>query len=127
MKNERKSVRRPAHAVVTVPDPERIPTCSHVEYGGTLQFRCETTNYPHFEIQFEATDASGESTTLVYPGSIDHPVVIAVTEDGGPFVREGEYRYKVHHHHKKPKKKGGPYTGPDTGTWSIFVKHCRAC
>jgi len=118
--------RRPTHAVVTVPDPEHLPTATHVEHGGTLEFRCETPNYPHFDVCFKVTDQSGKVQTLIYPGSIDRPVVITVAEDSGNFQKEGEYQYTVHHYHHKPKK-GEAYSGPSTGTWSMFVKHCRGC
>jgi hypothetical protein len=104
-----------------------MPTCSHVEYGGTLQFRCETPDYPHFEVLFEIPDAFGNIQTVVFPGSIDHPVIIPVAEDSEYFKSEGEYRYLVHHHRKKPEKGDPPYTGPDTGTGNVFVRHCNDC
>ncbi len=43
---------KPVSAVITVPDPDDSPFIVHAEMGGTLQWRSDSINFPHFEIQF---------------------------------------------------------------------------
>jgi hypothetical protein len=82
--------RRPACAVVTLPDPDNSWTSSHAEIGGTLEIRCESPNYPTFEVIFEDEIPSDKEKGHVFKGSIHQPVVI-------PLTKVGEFDYTVRH------------------------------
>jgi hypothetical protein len=126
MANKIRPLRKPTHAVVTLPDPDLTPSCSHVEYGGTLEFRCDTPNYPYFQVLIDIPDpAPGEEQTFKFLGNIEHPVVIPVTKDSAPFIKAGEYPYRVEHYKTAKKPGKGKYSGPKTGGSTIFVKHCK--
>jgi hypothetical protein len=92
------SYRRPASAVVTLPDPDDAYAGIHAEIGGTLEIRCESPNNPTFQVTLAGDNTSDEEQSQVFEGSIHRPVVI-------PLLKEGNFRYTVKHHHVR---KGEP-------------------
>ena len=82
---------------------EQLRICSHGEVGGTLEVRCETPNYPYFDVEIvscnppdaissERLDRIPEAPNRI-SGEIDKPVVIHLD-------KEGDFEYLVHHYHK---------------------------
>jgi len=80
--------RKPASAVVTLPDPDQAWNSSHAEIGGTLEFRSESVNYPTFQVIFDEDNPSDKEKGHVFEGSIDRPLVIRLK-------KEGEFAYTV--------------------------------
>ena len=104
---------RPLCTVISVPDPDNLAVCGHVEQGGTLQWRTDTHNYPKFEIRFEGANPSDAKKNQVLPGSDLKPVVI-------PLKKTGDFKYTVRHY-----KKDG--TNKDTGPVLFRVTPCPNC
>lgn len=90
---ETQNYRRPASAVVTLPDPDNAYTGLYVEIGGTLEIKCESPNYPTFQVIFDETNPSAREKGHVFEGSIHQPVVI-------PILKGGDYGFTVAHYHK---------------------------
>jgi hypothetical protein len=115
--------RRHVHAVITLHDPQfspgadYLPTATLVEVGGTVQWRCETPDYPQFEIIFTAGEnpfSTPPSPELKLFGGILKPVVCDVLNKGDDF------EYTIHHHHKAGGK-------PVTRTGFISAHQCKVC
>ena len=115
----KKKYRRPTHAVVTLPDPDHMDTASYVEVGGRIEWRCETPDYPLFEIVFLLTNPFNKQKDYVLKGTIHKPVVRVAKV-------EGNHEYHVKHLPPKeapagaPTKQSGPFnaqigTGPGIG------------
>jgi len=132
----KESTNRPACAVHTIPDPEQLRICSHGEVGGTLEVRCETPNYPYFDVEIVScnpTDAiswerpdriSGAVDRISgaldrISGAIDQPVVIHLD-------REGDFEYLVHHYYKGDPMRRDPLE-PPSGPFACGVHPCPAC
>ena len=120
---------RPAFAVHTIPDPEHLLICSHGEVGGTLEVRCETPNYPYFDVEivscnppdaisWERLDRISGALDRI-SGAIDKPVVIHLD-------REGDFEYLVHHYHKGDPMRRDPLE-PPSGPFACGVHPCPAC
>jgi hypothetical protein len=109
-----KSYSRPSSAVITIPDPDGMPFSTHVEQGGTLQWRTDTHNYPDFVIEFQGANPFDEVPNQKFSGSDEKPVVLRLNTVGN------NYRYKVQH-----IKKDG--TSKDTGPVEFSVIHCPLC
>lgn len=111
--NSRQPVQRRTSLVITIPDPDQMQPqlCAHV--GATIQWRSETTNYPHFEIRFGGMDPCGGTGTC-YAGSDIAPVVLRLE-------KEGDYTYEVWQY----KTRGGR---PKKQTHGVFqVRSCTVC
>ena len=115
--------RRHAHAVITLLDPEfspsanLLPTASLVEVGGTVQWRCETPDYPEFDIIFKKGLKNPFNDSLdgwTKAGDIYNPVVEDVAKDG-------EFEYEVKHR----KKAGGGSV--HRGKHFIHAHICLVC
>jgi len=85
---DNQNYRRAACSVVTIPDPDNSWASSPAEVGGTLEIRCESPNYPTFEVIFDAETPSDKEEGHVFKGSIHQPVVI-------PLIKVGEFGYTV--------------------------------
>lgn len=93
--------RRPAHVVITLHDSQFdtngvLPPASLVEVGGTIQWRCDTPEYPIFDIVFppgKKNPIDGSTRGWTKTGDINNPVVAKVTI-------HGDFEYEVNHHHK---------------------------
>ncbi len=107
------SYRRPASAVVTLPDPDNAYSGIHVEIGGTLEIRCESPNYPNFQVIFDGADPSGKEEGHVFEGSIHQPIVI-------PVIKEGDFSYTVLHYHRHG---GDPFRRKN----DVHSVPCKAC
>jgi hypothetical protein len=89
-----KSTQQHRHVVVTLPDPRYlpIPAASHVDVGGTVQWRSETIDYPRFDIVFppgkNPFNDDLSNTGFVAKGGILNPVVLEAKN-------YGEYPYAV--------------------------------
>jgi len=105
--------RRPACAVVTLPDPDNTWASSHLEVNGTLEIRCESPSYPTFKVIFDEESPSDKRVDHVYEGSIEHPVVIRVQ-------KEGDFSYTVQQFHRN---------GTDSTTWEFKtrINPCQNC
>jgi hypothetical protein len=86
------SYRKPASAVITLPDPDFAYADILAEKGGTLEIRCESPNSPTFHVVFAGDNPSDKEEGHVFEGSIHQPVVI-------PLLKEGDFRYDVTHFH----------------------------
>ena len=84
---------RPLCAVITIPDPDIMPVASHVEQGGTLQWRTDTHNHPRFEIRFEGANPSNADKNLILTGDDLQPVTIRLNT-------VGDYVYEIWHYRK---------------------------
>jgi hypothetical protein len=90
--------RRPANVVITLHDPEFdttavLPPASLVEVGGTIQWRCDTPEYPTFDIVFprgKKNPIDGSTGGWTKSGDINNPLVAKVTT-------HGDFEYEVHH------------------------------
>ena len=125
----KESTNRPACAVHTIPDPEQLRIRSHGEVGGTLEVRCETPNYPYFDVEIVSCNpryaisweqpgrTSGAHDRI--SGEIDKPVVIH-------FDKEGDFEYLVHHYPKGDQMRNDPLE-PPSGPFACGVHMCPAC
>jgi hypothetical protein len=104
---------KPVSVVITVPDPDSKDFMIHVEQGGTLQWRSDSTTFPRFEIQFIGANPSNGTQNEKLDGDNLHPVVIHVKETG-------DYEYNVRH-----IKENG--TATTTGPRSFHSQPCTAC
>jgi hypothetical protein len=84
---------RPLCEVITVPDPDIMPVASHVEQGGTLQWRTDTHNYPKFEIRFAGANPFNADKDLILTGDDLKPVTIRLNT-------VGDYEYVIWHYKK---------------------------
>lgn len=110
--------RRQSHAVITVPDPDRLTTAAHVEVGGTILWRCETPDYPEFDIVFQPgpTPFGNYPKGLSIPGKIEAPAVRKVTD-------EGDFNYSIKHHPRPGSGKSATTSGP---VWIGSIR-CIGC
>jgi hypothetical protein len=118
----KKPTNRPACAVHTIPDPEQLGICSHGEVDGTLEVRCETPNYPYFDVEIvtcDPPDAIRWERLDRISGAIDKPVVIHLD-------KEGDFEYLVYHYHKGDPMREEPLK-PPSGPFACGVHPCPAC
>jgi hypothetical protein len=104
---------KPVSAVVTIPDPDNRDFMIHVEKGGTLQWRNDSTSFPRFEIQFIGSNPTNKTQNEKLQGDHLHPVVIHLK-------KTGNYEYNVRH-----IKEDG--TATTTGPRKFSSKPCTAC
>jgi hypothetical protein len=104
---------KPVSAVITVPDPDNSPFTVHVEVGGTLQWRSDSYNYPHFEVEFIGANPANKKLNAKFAGGNLKPVVI-------PLKTTGDYLYNIRH-----QKKNGPVKS--SGPSSARVVPCTGC
>ncbi len=96
--------RRPISSVITLPDPDNYEVAGHAEVGGFIEWRCDTPNYPDFDIVFIYSNPFNDIPEgFTVSGSISKPVVLEV-------VNANEYEYKVRHY----PKGGGASTDSET-------------
>jgi hypothetical protein len=104
---------KPLSAIVTVPDPDSKPVATHVEVGGTLQWRSDSPNYPRFEIQFVGPNPFNDNENDKFDGENLRPVVMHLK-------KTGEYHYKIKH-----IRHDG--TEASTGPSHFVVNRCIGC
>jgi hypothetical protein len=93
MTTNSESYSRPLCEVITVPDPDIMPVASHVEQGGTLQWRTDTHNYSKFEIRFAGANPSNDDKDLILAGDDLKPVTIRLKT-------AGDYEYVICQYNK---------------------------
>lgn len=112
---------RPTCAVHTIPDPDQLLTRSHAEVSGTLEVRCESPNYPFFDVVIVGSnprDVTQRTLDIRYPGTMDNPVVLQLD-------KEGQIEYYVYLYQKDDAVKKSP---PKTfGPFACSVHSCPAC
>lgn len=112
----KKKYLRPTHVVITLPDPDALTSSSHAEVGGRMEWRCETANYPGFDIVFGEKNPFNHEKNYEAHGTIDEPVVRIVKN-------VGKYPYTVRHH--PPPGSGGEAV--ETGPAMAIGWKCEGC
>jgi hypothetical protein len=116
MPNAKKATKRlyrtAVHTVITIPDPEHLKTL-HGLIHGSVEWRCETPNYPTFEVVFKNSNPFNKSKSYKVRGTIEKPVVLQP-------ATQGIYEYSVRHF---PKRPGDPIitTGPSVASIGIAM------
>jgi hypothetical protein len=118
---------RPACIVHTAPDPDQLEVCSHGEVGGFLEVRCETPNYPTFEVVFDGPNPYDCQTGQRFRGSISQPVILALNY-------EGDFEYVIYHFpagYENGTEDNGGCEGitvpPPSGPFPCGIIPCRGC
>jgi hypothetical protein len=102
------------HVVITLPDPDSKCIASHAELGGRIEWRCDTPNYPTFDIIFSTSNPFNNQLDYTANGTIDSPVVLQPTAGG-------DYSYTVKQY---PSDGGAPVT---SGPIFFRVHPCTGC
>jgi hypothetical protein len=84
----KRGTHKAAHVVITVPDPDNKSIGSSAEIGGRIEWRCDTPNYPTFDIVFSYPNPFNDQADYTVNGTIDSPVVLQPTAGG-------DYSYTV--------------------------------
>ncbi len=105
---------RPGGAVITLPDPDQMPT-SH-DQKGTIQWRTGSHKYPNFEIEFIGANPEDTDDCRILAGSDTAPVVLKLN-----FV--GEYSYKVRQLNEKKDRS----LLRESGVTAFRVQSCSSC
>jgi len=116
-----KPTNRPTCAIQTTPDPDQLLTTSYAEVNGTLEVRCETPNYPFFEVvilRCEPPDVTECRRDARYSGTLNSPVVFHL-------YKEGRIEFDVLlYHNGDPGKHSPPKS---YGPYSCIIHPCPAC
>lgn len=89
--------------VITVPNPDSLPLTTKIPIGGTATWKCSTSKYPKFQINFAESNPFNDRKNAKFKGSNSQPVALEVK-------KRGNFTYNIKH--IKPGGGRGTLTGP---------------
>jgi len=93
---------KPSSIVITVPDPDTFPVTTYGDLGGTIEFRSDAPNYPHFEIQFAGNNPEDSLIDRTFVGTNDSPLMITINKEGAftywvTYLTDEAHQYRMNH------------------------------